>query len=147
MFSTIIQPRVGDTDCLGHINNATLAQWFEAARNPYISIFVPNLNIKMETFPLIMAHSDYDFMDQLFFPYDVEIRTWITNIGNKSFTVYHEAWQKGRLCVNGSAVIVHFDFNSRKSTALPADKKKLLKAHLISEQESPGPAKKEETRN
>ena len=133
MFSTIIQPRVGDTDGLGHINNVTLAEWFEAARNPYLGIFIPDLNIKFESFPLIMAHSDYDFVDHLFFQYSVEIRTWVTHIGNKSFTVYHEAWQKGRLCVKGSAVVVHYDFKKKQSTALPADKKKLLKTHLRKE--------------
>lgn len=140
MFTTIIQPRFGDTDALGHINNAALALWFETARNPFIRIFVPDLNIKMETFPLIMAHTDYDFVDELFFQHEVEIRSWIIHIGSKSFTMYHEAWQKGRLCVKGSAVIVHYDFKTRQSTLLPEDKKKILQEHLVRDQENPGPA-------
>ena len=137
MFTTIIQPRFGDTDALGHINNATLALWFETARNPFLRIFIPDLNVKIETFPLIMAHTDYDFMEQLLFQYDVEIRSSIAHIGKKSFTVHHEAWQKGRLCVQGSAVIVYYDFITKLSIALPPEKKKLLKTHLISAQKSP----------
>jgi len=142
MFSTIIQPRFGDADCLGHINNTTPALWFETARNPLLRIFVPDLNFKMETFPLIMAHTDYDFVDELFFQHEVEIRTWISHIGNKSFTVHHQAWQNGRLCVEGSAVVVHYDFNTKQSVPLPEDKKKLLKEHLIAVQKSPARRKK-----
>jgi len=143
MFSTSIQPRFGDSDFLGHVNNTTLALWFETARNPILRIFVPDLNFKIETFPLIIAHTDYDFVEQLFFQHEVEIRSWISHLGNKSFTVYHQAWQNGRLCVKGSAVVVHYDFNTKQSTPLPADKKKRLKEHLISAQKSPRPAKKQ----
>jgi acyl-CoA thioester hydrolase len=67
---------------------------------------------------------------QLFFQHDVEIRSYISRIGTSSFTVYHEAWQTGRLCTTGSAVIVHFDFVNRKSTPIPEDKKKILEEHL-----------------
>ena len=133
MFTTIIQPRFGDADCLGHVNNTVLALWFETARNPLFKIFVPDLIFTLETFPLIMAHSEYDFVDELFFQYEVEIRSWISRIGNKSFTVYHEAWQQGRLCVKGSVVVVHYDFNARQSTPLPEDKKKLLAEHLLND--------------
>jgi len=135
MFTTIIQPRFGDTDCLGHINNTQLALWFETARNPIFRIFSPELRIDKETFHLIMAHTDYDFIDELFFQYEVEIRTWISRIGTKSFTVYHEAWQEGpsrppSLCVTGKAVVVHYDFIKKQSTPLPEDKKLLLAEHI-----------------
>jgi acyl-CoA thioester hydrolase len=77
-----------------------------------------------------MAHTDYDFVGELFFQYEVEIRSYVTRIGTKSFTMRHEAWQQGRLCTTGSAVIVHFDFVNRKSTPIPEDKKKILEEHL-----------------
>jgi acyl-CoA thioester hydrolase len=130
MFTTTVSPRFGDVDGLGHINNTVLAIWFELGRNPLFRFFEPNLNLSHETWPLIMAHTDYDFVDELFFQYDVEIRTFIDRIGNKSFTAYHEAWQEGRLCVKGKAVIVHYDFRKKQSTPIPEDKRKLLEAHL-----------------
>ena len=142
MFTTVIQPRFGDTDCLGHVNNTALALWFETARTSLLRIFVPDLNFKMETFPLIIAHTDYDFVGELFFQHEVEIRTWISHIGNKSFTVYHQAWQNGQLCVKGSAVVVHYDFVTKQSTPLPADKKKRLKEHLVGTEKSSRSKKK-----
>jgi len=74
---------------------------------------------------------DFDFIDQLFLKDEVEIKTWISKIGTKSFTISHEAWQQGRLCVTGTAVIVHFDFNTQKTTPIPDDKRKILEEHLI----------------
>jgi acyl-CoA thioester hydrolase len=130
MFTTTVSPRFGDMDSLGHINNTVLAIWFELGRNPLFRIFEPNLNFSPETWPLILAHTDYDFVDELFFQHDVEIKTFIDRVGNKSFTIYHEAWQQGRLCVQGKAVVVYYNFKKKQSVPIPEDKRKLLETHL-----------------
>ena len=131
MFSLTVNPRFGDMDILGHINNTVPSNWFELARNPFMKLFDPDLTLSKKTFPLIMAHTDYDFMAQMFFRYEVEIKSWVSKIGTKSFTIHQEAWQQGRLCVKGNAVIVHYDFNTEKSTPLPEDMKKILIEHMI----------------
>ena len=136
MFTLKVIPRFGDMDVLGHINNTAPALWFELARNPFFKIFSPDLKITHETWPLIMAHTDYDFVDQLFFHHEVEIRSSVSRIGTKSFTVYHEAWQTGKLCVKGNAVIVYYDFIAKQSKPIPEDKKKLLAEHT--ESKNPG---------
>jgi len=130
MWTTIITPRFGDIDALGHVNNIVSAGWFELARNNVIKMFNPAMEIKRETFPLVLVHSDYDFMGQLYFNCDVEVRSWITKIGTKSFTVYHEARQQDRVCVKGNAVVVHYDFGAEKSVPIPEDKKQMLAEHL-----------------
>ncbi|MDR0313371.1 MAG: acyl-CoA thioesterase [Treponema sp.] len=130
MYTITVTPRFGDVDVLGHINNTAPAIWFEQARNPFFRIFSPDLVISLDTWPLIMAHTDFDFVDELRFGHDIEIRTGISRIGTKSFTIYHEAWQQGKLCVKGNAVIVYFDFNTRQSRPIPEDKKQLLAEHL-----------------
>ena len=130
MFTTAVTPRFGDMDILGHINNTVPVVWFELARNPVIKIFDPELKLTKDKFPLIMAHTDYDYIEQLYYQHEVEIRSWITRIGTKSFTMFHEAWQQGRLCVKGSAVMVHYDFIAGKTTPIPEEKKKLLAEHF-----------------
>jgi len=110
-----------------------LARWFEMARNPIFRIFEPDLNLSHSVWTLIMARTEYDFVGELFFQYDVEIRTFIERIGTKSFTVYQEAWQENRLCAKGKAVVVHFNFEQKETTPIPEDKKAKLTAHLISE--------------
>jgi acyl-CoA thioester hydrolase len=135
MISMKVTPRFGDIDGLGHVNNVVLAGWFELARNPLFRIFEPNLDLSHEKWPLIMAHTDYDFTDQIFFQYEVELRTSIDRIGTKSFTIYHEAWQEGRLCTKGKAVVVYFDFLKNMSIPIPEEKKKLLEKHLLTASE------------
>ena len=135
MFSKIITPRFGDIDGLGHINNVIPALWFETGRMEILRIFDPELEINKKTFPLIVARTEYDFTGQLFISKDVEIKTWISKIGTKSFTVHHECWQENKnfekiLGVKGIAVLVHYDFNKMKSTPIPEDKKLLLMGHL-----------------
>jgi acyl-CoA thioester hydrolase len=120
-------------DVLGHINNTVLAAWFEEARNPFFRIFAPKRSFTDGTFNLIMAHTDYDFLKELMFGSDVEIRTHVSRIGSKSFTVLHEAWQKDNLCCRGHAVLVHYDFNKKETTPLPEDKKASLAEHLRQE--------------
>jgi len=136
MFSVKVTPRFGDIDMLGHINNIIPSHWFELARTPIMKIFDPELKLTRETFQIIMAHTEYDFIDQIFFQYEVEVKTWISKIGNKSFTVYHEAWQQGRLCVKGKAIIVHYDFATKQTTSIPDDKRKLLAEHLLPDEEN-----------
>jgi len=131
-----VTPRFGDIDFLGHINNTVPALWFELARTEIVKIFDPELTLSRENFKLIMAHTEYDFVGQMQFKHEIEIKTWISRIGTKSFTVYHEAWQQGSLCVKGNAVIVHYDFDTRQTTPIPEDKKKLLEEHLLPEKAS-----------
>jgi acyl-CoA thioester hydrolase len=130
MFSITIQPRVGEVDFLGHINNTVLACWFELARNPLFEIFEPEIASSRMSWPLIMAHAEYDYLHQIYFQPDVEVRTSIDRIGVKSFTVYHEVWQEGALCATGKTVIVYYDFAAGKSAAIPEDKRRLLAEHL-----------------
>ena len=133
MFSINVNPRFGDIDFLGHVNNSVPSFWFELGRTPILKFFDPELNVDKKNFPLIVAHTDYDFISQLFLKYEVEIRTWVSKIGNKSFTIRHEAWQRGKLSVKGTAVLVHYDFNIEKSTPIPENKRKLLETHFIAE--------------
>jgi len=133
MFSITVTPRFGDIDGLGHVNNTVPSVWFETGRTPLLKMFDPELSLDKTKFPLIIAHLDFDFVNQIFLRSDVTIKTWISRIGTKSFTVYHEAWQEERLCVKGNAVIAYFNFITEKTMPIPDDKRKLLEEHFIQE--------------
>jgi acyl-CoA thioester hydrolase len=130
MFSFNVQPRFGDIDGLGHVNNTVLPMWFETGRTPILKIFDPELTLDKKIFPLIIAHIDLDFLKQIYLRYEVEIKTFISKIGTKSFTVHQQAWQNGMLCVKGDAVLVHFDFMNQVTTPIPEDKRERLREHL-----------------
>ena len=61
----------------------------------------------------------------------MEIRTYVSKIGNSSFTVYQEAWQNGVKKATGEVVLVYFDFNNQKSMRIPDDIRKDLSEHLL----------------
>lgn len=132
MFKINVVPRFGDVDGLKHVNNNVVGIWFELGRNDIFRFFTPDLNLDYENWKLIMVRTEYDFIGQMFYDGDVEIRTYILKVGNSSFTTGHEAWQGGELKAKGQAVIVHYDFIEQKSKPIPKEIKEKLNKHLIS---------------
>ncbi|MCC4771394.1 acyl-CoA thioesterase [Methanosarcina sp. DH2] len=131
MFSINVSPRFGDIDGLGHINNTVLPVWFETGRNSIFRLFSPDLDLSPDVWHLILVRTEFDFLRQMYFRSDVEIRTFITKIGNSSFTVGHEAWQEGELKVRGQAVLVYYDFKLQKALPLPDSIREILKRHIF----------------
>ena len=130
MIKEIITPALYDTDALGHINNCTLARWFEQARNPIFKIFMPDNTERITQWNLIMARTEYNFTAEIFLGQDVEIRTYIEKIGNSSFTTYQQLWQREIKCADGIAIMVHYDFKNKCSISIPEKHRQLLSKHL-----------------
>lgn len=118
-----------------HVNNTVVADWFEIGRNGIFKYFTPDLDLSYENWKLIMVRTEFDFVSQMYFGADVEIRTYVLRIGNSSFTTGHEAWQEGELKAKGKAVIVHYDFIEKKSKPIPDDIRQKLNKHLIHEED------------
>jgi acyl-CoA thioester hydrolase len=128
MISMMITPKFGDIDGLGHVNNTVMPQWFEHARNEVYRAFNPDM--KFENWNLILAHFEFDFIKQIHYGKEVEVRSWISRIGNSSFEMYQEAWQEDALSTKGKTVLVHFDFVAQKSVQIPDEIRTLLEKHL-----------------
>lgn len=129
MLSILIEPRFGDVDGLGHINNTVIPGWFEQARTPIYRCFNPEL--KFTDWNLILARFEIDFVSQMYFDKEVEIKTFISRIGKSSLEVYQEAWQSGSLCTKGKTVLVHFDFKQQKSIEIPLKIREIMQEHLL----------------
>lgn len=128
MLVRTLEPAFYDTDALGHINNTRLPAWFEWARNDLFRLFTPDLDPRK--WALIMARMDVEFRAELFFGEDIELRTWLTQLGNSSFTVTQEAWQAGRMAAQGNTVMVHYDHKDKRAIPLPDRIRAELESHL-----------------
>ncbi|MGR6870917.1 acyl-CoA thioesterase [Pseudomonas sp. HK3] len=128
MLSHIIVPRFSDTDALGHISNTAFPIWFEEARTPLFEICHPSLDVK--SWPLIIARIELDLLAQTYWGDNVEIKTYISKLGNSSCHVSHEAWQRGKIVAKGLAVMIYFDYKNEKAMALPDDVRAKLTEHL-----------------
>lgn len=129
MFTFHLTPSFTDTDALGHINNTRLPVWFERARNDLFLLFTPDLDPKQ--WRLILASMKVDFLGELFYGADVEIRTYLNRIGNSSFVVVQEAWQNGKMGSRGEAILVHYNFATKASMPIEGELRDALTAHLI----------------
>ena len=123
--------RFGETDALGHVNNASYFIYLEEARIRFFEALGYNMNVKCWNF--ILASTKLDFINQGYFNQILSIKTFVSKIGNKSFEMGHEiiCSQTGELIARGNAVMVYFDFELQKSTQIPESFSEGLSKHLV----------------
>lgn len=121
MLKMMLTPRFGEIDGMGHVNNNHIGEWFELAREEIYRYFIPDLDLDLKKWKLILVRNETDFVGQIRYGFDVEIRTYILKIGNSSFTVGNEVWQEGDLKAMGRSIIVHYDYLEEKSIRIPDD--------------------------
>jgi acyl-CoA thioester hydrolase len=129
MFTTIIEPRVSETDGVGHINNTTIPIWLEAGRNPLFKLFNPH-----DTFSdwhMIILKINVEYTAQIYFGKIVEVKTWVKKIGNSSLELYEEIHQDGKLCVKATAIYVNFNQETQKSEPIPENIRHELERHFL----------------
>lgn len=129
MYSEEFTVRFYETDALQHVSNTVLVGWFEAARLPIFKLFTPKL--ELTNWPLILASYKVDFVLQIFLQSPVQIKTYISKLGKSSFDVYQECWQDGELKAKGTTTLVHFNYQTKKSQALPSKIREALSSHLL----------------
>lgn len=127
MYQTIIEPRVSETDGIGHINNTTIPVWFEAGRHEIFKLFTPNHDFKQ--WRMIILNMNVDYVSQIYFGKQVIVKTWVNRIGNSSLELYEELWQEAQLCAKGTATYVNFNLETQKSETIPEQIKAELQLH------------------
>ena len=125
-FAVTITPRFYETDALGHINNASIAAWFEVARVKFLESLGEDRPGTASDW--VLANINIDFVLETFYGKDVEAVITDAEIGNSSLTVLCEMSQGGRVTVRGRAVLVHRDPVARTSTRVPDELRRELAA-------------------
>lgn len=123
------KPRFNDTDALGHINNASIATWFEEGRRPVFEYFIPDLDPKK--WNLIIARVEIDYLAQGYYQKTTTVKTSVEKIGNSSFVLLQEASQDGTVISRGKAFLVYFDYEKQKSKPIPDDIRSKLTTLLL----------------
>jgi acyl-CoA thioester hydrolase len=128
VYSTIIIPRISETNGAGHISNTVVPVWFETGRGEIYKMLTPNLSF--ENWKVALVNMNVDYIKQIFLNSNVEVKTWIERIGNKSFTVYEEMFQNGQICAKGTATYVYFNYKIEQSEVIPQEVRTELAKHL-----------------
>ena len=125
-FSVTISPRFYETDALGHINNASIAAWFEVVRIRFLeSLGQDGLDGAMDW---ILASLQIDFVAETFYGTDVTASITGAKIGNSSLTVMCEMTQGDKVTARGNAVLVNMDRQSNKPARVPDSLREKLAA-------------------
>ncbi len=122
--SITIKPRFYETDALGHINNATIAAWFEVARVNLLESLGDGRAESAKNWILASLH--IDFVAETFYGTDVIATITTARPRNSSLTVECEMTQDGKLTVRGTAVLVFMDVEQKKPTRIPDEMRELL---------------------
>lgn len=131
MLTENFNVRFYETDGLAHVSNTVVVGWFETGREPIFKMFTPELDLT--NWPLILASYKVDFVSQIYYGKPVEIRTYISRIGNSSFETYQEVWQQDKKCASGSTTLVRYDFETEKAVAISDEIKAQLALHTLPE--------------
>lgn len=111
----------GDLDSLSHVNNAVYVKWIENARMHYFEHVGLNALHREERRGAILARLSLDFLVPILFPDELLVSACTTRLGRSSFTVKHGVWSttRGELAARGEAVVVTFDYHTRKAIPVP----------------------------
>ena len=120
----VIEPRFCDMDVLGHVTNSVIPQWFEHGRLHYFRYFSEAENFA--DLKLILKCYSVDFEHEIQIGSDVVLITDIQSIRRSSIIFRHEAYQNERLVVRGECIMVHFDYDQKKSIPIPEKLKRSL---------------------
>ena len=115
--------RWGDMDAMGHVNNTVYFRYIESARIAWLEQVGGLANPAGEG-PVIVSAS-MNFLKQLTYPGEIEVRTFVAPPGRSSIEVSHEIrlvgadGVAGELHAEGAAKVVWVDFRAGKSAPLP----------------------------
>lgn len=114
-----IQIRFNDIDLMGHVNNATIGEYFDLGRMYYLHrIFGGSVRMEQESF--VIASISTNFFIPILLGYKIEVRTRITEIGNKSLQMFQGVYDdSGRKLVECSSVMVAFSSETQKTIVIP----------------------------
>lgn len=127
MFRTPIVPRTSETDGAGHINNCFVPVWLEAGRREIFRIVTPDLDFA--NWRVALVNTNIDYTAQIYFAHEAEVLTWVDHIGTKSWRLYEEVHQTGRLCARATATYVYFNYETQQTEPVPDRVRRMFEQH------------------
>nr|WP_321450194.1 thioesterase family protein [uncultured Carboxylicivirga sp.] len=128
--STSVQIRFNDIDSFGHVNNATLQEYFDLGRMHYIyDVFGDDFFHRSQS--MIIASIHTDFVIPVFLRDQIEVKTAIVKIGTKSLNMEQHIVdiKTNKTKVICKSVMVAFDTKTQQAIeVLPEWREKIAEA-------------------
>ena len=94
-YKVTISPAFSETNAYGHIDSLASPDWFDRAR----ALLYREMDHTLRFHPhgLVVVSTTVFYHKEISPLAEVEIHTWVTRVGRKSFEARQEAWQLGEL--------------------------------------------------
>ena len=111
--NTDIHIRCCEKDSNGHVSNTSYFYYFEQACTQFLKSIIE----QEDEMNFIVARVECDYFTQAFAVQTLTIKSSLTHIGTKSFTIVHEVYEttSQTLITKARVIIVCFDFQQQQS--------------------------------
>jgi acyl-CoA thioester hydrolase len=125
----------GEMDAFQHVNNTVFFRYFECARMAFWDRLENSGRGTVSNVGLILASTSCRFKLPLYYPDKIAIGARMLSIGEDRFTVEHTVWSERaqKIVAEGDAVIVSYDYETKKKVLLPQAWKDFMEARLRSQ--------------
>jgi thioesterase III len=136
LFDLVV--RSTDIDAIGHVNNAKYLEYMEWARFDWMCQKGFTLEeLKRRQIMPVVVNIHINYRKELRMLEQVQVRTSVVKIGEKSFVVRHELYnQQEERVADADVTMVMIDAKQRRSVPLPDDLARALAEALPSGQAS-----------
>jgi acyl-CoA thioester hydrolase len=124
---TTVTLRFGDTDALGHVNNAVFTTLLESGR---IELMQDSEGwFEGSTRYWVIANLNVDFRAEIWYPGSVRVGSAIEGFGRSSMKLRQAIYQGERCCATSHSTVVLIDRSTKKGTPIDeALRKRIEKA-------------------
>ena len=132
-YLTKILPQVADTNMCGHVDCLAFARWCDRARVALYEELFPGFRFLPHG--LVVVNVKTDYLRETFLDDRIEVRTWTSRIGEKSFELTQEVWRTRdddptpARCSVSVSVFCAIDFNVHKSEPLGERFREILRKY------------------
>ena len=114
-----LQIRFSDFDTFGHVNNNSYMAFFDLGKMEYMGSMIDR-NFNAADVSAVIASINVDFLAPAVMGEQLDVRTAVTHLGERSFTLYQRVVGSatGSVKAQATTVIVGFDIATQTSAPL-----------------------------
>jgi acyl-CoA thioester hydrolase len=133
--------RWADMDSFGHVNNVVYLRYLEQARVEWMFTTAQRAGVPEFSLGTVVARHEIEYKRPMIYRSEpVRVETWVTRIGNASFTVAYEVKDDDWIYAVAQTVLVPYDLGAERPRRITAEERDYLKPYLAPASVSTGPA-------
>lgn len=128
VFDIEVAKRFKDLDPYDHVSNAVVIDYLMEAR---IRLYRQWSLADRSVTGQVVVRQEINYRAPISFGLEpLVVRTWVSHVGDSSFTMDFEVIDEGAVAADAKSVMVCFDIESRKSRPIPEEFRRKLQEHL-----------------